>query len=76
MASEARQLACTYLNAEARSCYWYRLLTELSGLMRYAPGKVEGGQQYMQDYIPLSDFIQELVQEHVLAKEALDRWAP
>ena len=46
-----------YLNSEARSCYWYRLLTELSKLLQYKPGQ-EVGRKYMEDYIPLDSFLE------------------
>lgn len=63
LAHVQRCVAPRYLNKHARACYWYTLLLELSKLLKYKPGKVDG-RQYMQSYIPVDEYLLSVAKEH------------
>jgi hypothetical protein len=50
-----------YLNKEARACYWYRLLTEISKLLQYKPGELEGLEG---PFAPVDEFIRKEARRH------------
>ena len=52
-----------YLNKDARACYWYHLLLQFSGLLRYKPGKVPG-RRFMEDYVPVEEYLLSVARRH------------
>ena len=62
IAQQGQEVARDYLNKYARACYWYKLLSELSKLLKYKPGKEEG-RKYMQSYIPVDEYLRTTAKE-------------
>ena len=52
-----------YLNKEARACYWYHLLLQFSGLLRFKPGKVPG-RRFMEDYVPVEEYLERVIKPY------------
>ncbi|GAX76168.1 hypothetical protein CEUSTIGMA_g3612.t1 [Chlamydomonas eustigma] len=56
IALQAREVALKYLNRRARSCYWFKLLSEFSSLLKYKP-EPDPGSLYFSSYIPIDEYI-------------------
>ena len=55
VAQRAQDFALRYLSRSARACYWLRLLTDFSQLLRYSPGSRTS--RYMSYYIPVQEYL-------------------
>jgi len=65
---------CRYLNADARTCYWHKLLTELSKLLQYQPGKTEG-RTFMEYYKPIDSYLDEFAKSYD-SRGYIDNFSP